>query len=490
MTSPTPPLVVAVVGTDHHPFDRMVRWMDAWAAAHPSVRVVVQYGTSAPPATAEGHDVLPVRALEELLGSATAVVCHGGPGTVMGAREAGHLPIVVARDPVLGEHVDAHQQRFAARLAEVGQVRLAETEDQLSSLLDRALEDAGEFRVDAGADAALAATTAFGGMVDALVGGEPVAGGTDPLRILYIAGWGRSGSTLLDRMLGQLEGVFSCGELRDIWQRGVVEDRLCGCGEVFSACPVWTKVGEEAFGGWDSLDVAEAQRLREKLDRPWSPPVVMTSKATPGSDADVARYVELLTALYHGIQRVTGAKVIVDSSKIPTYALLLRQIPEVDLRVLHLVRDPRGVVFSWQKRVTRADGGGLDQMLRYGTASASARYVFYNLMAHGMRPLRRTPYRFLRYEDLIAEPEANLRQVFAHAGVATPPNALDFLRGHEATLEPNHTVDGNPMRLQQGPIELRIDDGWRTKMPANQRRVVSAITAPLALLYGYRKGAS
>ena len=491
MTSPNKPLVVAVVGTDHHPFNRVVGWLDAWAAAHPAARVVIQYGTSTPPVTAEGHDLLPVQALEELLRAADAVVCHGGPGTIMEAREAGHLPIVVARDPALGEHVDAHQQRFAARVAELGQVFLADTPEELSGLLERALAGDAALRVSAGGDPAASATAAFGAMVQTLVTGEAQAGADQPLRILYIAGWGRSGSTLLDRMLGQVTGVFSCGELRDIWRRGVIENRLCGCGEPFRDCAVWSRVGEEAFGGWDSLDVAEAQRLRDKLDRPWSPPVVMSSKAVPGADADVARYVELLTTLYRAIQQVTGAAVIVDSSKIPTYALLLRQIPQVDLRILHLVRDPRGVVFSWQKQVVRADGDGTDQMLRYGAASASARYVFYNVMAHGMRLLRHTPYQFLRYEDLIADPEPVLRRVLAHAEV-TAPATLAFLKGHEATLNPNHTVDGNPMRLKTGPLTLRVDDGWRGQMESRQRMTVTALTAPLAFLYryGYRRGRS
>jgi UDP-N-acetylglucosamine transferase subunit ALG13 len=487
MTSLPSPLVLAVVGTDHHPFDRMVGWMDAWAATHPAVRVVIQFGSSAAPVTAEGRDFLPVQELAGLLRSASAVVCHGGPGTIMGARDAGHVPIVIARDPSLGEHVDGHQQRFALRAAGSGQVRLASRAEELDELLELALSDADAMRVDGPGEGASAATASFGAMVDALVS-DRSATGHDRLRILYIAGWGRSGSTLLDRLLGQVEGVFSCGELRDIWQRGVVENRLCGCGEPFLDCPVWSKVGEEAFGGWASVDVVEAQRLREKLDRPWSAPVILTSKATPGGDGDVARYVDLLASLYGGIQRVTGASVIVDSSKIPTYALLLRQIPDVDLRILHLVRDPRGVVYSWQKQVVRADGGGRDEMLRYGVVSASARYVFYNLMTDSMRMLRRTPYRFLRYEEFIDQPLPALQGALRHAGLSAP--TLGFLRGHEASMRANHTVDGNPMRLRSGPIELRVDDGWRTGMRPWQRRAVTAITAPLAMAYGYRAGRS
>ena len=72
-----------------------------------------------------------------------------------------------------------------------------------------------------------------------------------PTRVLFISGWGRSGSTLLDRMLSSSLGFFASGELREVWWRGVQENRQCGCGVGFNECPFWRAVGIEAFGGWD-----------------------------------------------------------------------------------------------------------------------------------------------------------------------------------------------------------------------------------------------
>jgi len=192
---------------------------------------------------------------------------------------------------------------------------------------------------------------------------------------------------------------------------------------------------------------------------------------------------------------VTGARVIVDSSKIPTYAMLLRGLPGVDLRVLHLVRDSRGVVFSWQKRVRRTDGadadgsdaGGDDEMFRYGAASASLRYAYYNGLTHALRA-GRVPYRFLRYEDLLAAPERRVRDALAFAGRPAEESELGFLGDGHAELEPNHTVDGNPMRLQQGPVMLKVDDAWRREMGPVDRALVSALTAPLLAAYGYPLG--
>jgi UDP-N-acetylglucosamine transferase subunit ALG13 len=120
-------LVLVMVGTDHHPFDRLVGWADELAERLPGTRVVVQHGASVPPLAAEGHAFLPHDEIVALLAEAAAVVCHGGPGTIMDARTAGHVPFCVPRDPSRGEHVDGHQQRFAALAQQAGVVTRVES---------------------------------------------------------------------------------------------------------------------------------------------------------------------------------------------------------------------------------------------------------------------------------------------------------------------------------------------------------------------------
>lgn len=131
--------VAALVGTDHHPFERLVDWMDASALRHPDVRFVVQHGTTRRPRVAEGQDFLRHDELCRLLADASVVVCHGGPGLIIEAREAGHVPLCLPRDPDHGEHVDGHQQRFAAFLGSVGAVRNLRTRAEFDRELDHAL---------------------------------------------------------------------------------------------------------------------------------------------------------------------------------------------------------------------------------------------------------------------------------------------------------------------------------------------------------------
>jgi UDP-N-acetylglucosamine transferase subunit ALG13 len=132
-------LVLALAGTDHHPFERLVQWVDAAAVRHRDVRFVIQHGVTRPPLVAEGHEFLTHDRLVALLSEASVVVCHGGPGIITEAREAGHVPLCVPRDPHLGEHVDGHQQRFAALVGGAGVVQAVSSLETFHHELDSAL---------------------------------------------------------------------------------------------------------------------------------------------------------------------------------------------------------------------------------------------------------------------------------------------------------------------------------------------------------------
>jgi UDP-N-acetylglucosamine transferase subunit ALG13 len=144
------PLVFVTVGTDHHPYNRLIHWADDWLAAGGAERahVFVQHGTSAPPKIARSRDYLPHKDMQAAIAQSTAVVCHGGPSTIMEMRYKGLVPIVAPRNSALGEHVDDHQIRFARRIAQLGTIRLAETREELFALLDMAIATPDRFRAD------------------------------------------------------------------------------------------------------------------------------------------------------------------------------------------------------------------------------------------------------------------------------------------------------------------------------------------------------
>jgi hypothetical protein len=306
-----------------------------------------------------------------------------------------------------------------------------------------------------------------------------------PTKILFIAGFGRSGSTLLDRMLGQLPGFFSGGEIKYIWQRGVLENQLCGCGTSFDRCPFWRQVGEQAFGGWQPADARRMVGLSRRVDRHRYLVKLLAPGAFPRFSADVRRYAETTGRLYRAIARVAEARVIVDSSIDPPYGLLLRRAPGLEVRVAHLVRDSRGVAFSWGKRVPRPEIIDRPEFMpTYGPIGCGLRWVGDNLLVAAMEQagMKRM---VIRYEDLVAAPLHQLKRLARHAGERESTTDFASIRSWEVDLGTDHTVAGNPMRFHHGTLQLRLDDAWSHAMPSRTRAAVTLLTWPLLRQYGY-----
>jgi len=182
--------------------------------------------------------------------------------------------------------------------------------------------------------------------------GRVVTGGNIQ-RVVYLGGLGRSGTTLLERLLGELPGVCSVGEVVHLWQRGIAEAERCGCGEPLPDCPFWRKVGEIAFGGWGQVDVRRVAELRYAFDRNRYIPLLAAPALYPSFRRGVDEYTDYYARIYAAIADASGCPVVVDSSKHASLAFCLRRRAELDLRVIHVVRDSRAVAFSWTRRVVR-----------------------------------------------------------------------------------------------------------------------------------------
>jgi hypothetical protein len=302
--------------------------------------------------------------------------------------------------------------------------------------------------------------------------------------VLYVGGWGRSGSTLLSHMLGHVDGYVSVGELRYLWQAGVAGDELCGCGQPFSQCEFWTAVGERAFGGWEAVDVDEVLELEAAVLRHRNVPALAVPAMFGGYSDKLRRYAELTERVYAAVAEEAGARVVVDSTKNPPYAYFLRRVAGIDLRVVHLVRDSRGVVYSWMKKVVRPEiTNGNAMFEEFSPGRAAVRWTECNLAFEVLRQLR-TPTVRVRYESLAAEPRAQLERVLD--GLDPGSRELGFLDGGEVEVAADqHSIRGNPMRFEHGRQTVRVDDAWRTQMRRGTRRLVTAVTWPLLLTYGY-----
>ena len=306
--------------------------------------------------------------------------------------------------------------------------------------------------------------------------------------VLYVGGHGRSGSTILAQTLGQLPGFVNVGELWQVWYRGLRENERCGCGQLFYSCEFWRAVGDEAFGGWENVDVDKMVAFRPYLKRPRFVPhyalAAKTNVRTRKMNTMLEECGPILERLYRTIQTVSGADVVVDSSKLFSYAVLLSLLSFADLRVVHLVRDSRAVAYSWRrsKESPAVVGGRLMPRLSPAQASRiwSRQNGSYSLLSNFTRLSR------LRYEDFVDNPHFYLSDLLTKVGFDDEARSLhEVLGGREVSLSLDHTVSGNPDRFRTSSVELQPDEEWKVKMRGVDKNMVTALTAPLLLKYGY-----
>jgi Sulfotransferase family len=305
---------------------------------------------------------------------------------------------------------------------------------------------------------------------------------SDRVKVLYIAGSGRSGSTVLDNILGQIDGFCSVGELRYIWERGLIEDRLCGCGERVHECPFWRAALTEAFGAPDAVDPLRMMRLQQLGTRVRHVPQMIRGAAGRTLVAKMGEYPATMGQLYRGIHTASGCRVIVDSSKLPAYGHVVSHLPEVDLYVVHLVRDPRATAYSWLRKKAAPDRKE-GMMQRQRPLHAAALWTVWNWTTERLWGADPSRYLLVRYEDFVRMPRSVVERIVSFLGEKT--DELPFVDDTTVRLAPTHTVAGNPSRFKTGDVALRPDDEWTRKMDLAQRLVVTTVAGPLLGRYGY-----
>lgn len=304
----------------------------------------------------------------------------------------------------------------------------------------------------------------------------------DKIKVLYIAGWGRSGSTILGNILGELEGFVNVGELCKLWDFGLKRNWLCGCGVPFKECDFWSGIVREEFGCIDHVDLRgliESGKVRSRYR-------YIPFMYLPGGGSVLRCFLKSFwkkqEAAYRRINEVTQSRVIVDSSKNPVYAFGLGRIPSIELYVVHLIRDPRATAYSLlRKKLNTHTGRYVGRNIN--PLRTIAEWIISNVASERM--LKFVPNRCLkiRYEEFVRMPKETIRSIVDMVGESN--SDFPFVDNRRVELSVQHTVAGNLNRFQIGIVELRPDDEWKIKMKQRDKHVVTAITWPLLLRYGY-----
>jgi hypothetical protein len=297
----------------------------------------------------------------------------------------------------------------------------------------------------------------------------------DP-QVLYVAGWGRSGSTLLDALLAERTDALSLGELERFWDLSF-RKQLCECGQTFQHCVFWSDVMATVREQlpMDDVHAARAEhlrftrfaRLRLRLPaRSWEPAWKTVWDAQ--------------RLLYERITDASGRHVLIDSSKtplIPFFAARSAYRCE-GFRMVQLVRHPCAVAFSWSNPKLLPSGKPMNE--RHGPFSSAANWSLRNHVAKQARKMMRDRACLLRYEDFIDDVDGTIDMLANQLECST----RDDSRAEEPSNGVGHAIGGNSSRSSRTSINR--DDRWKQSMGLGPRAFVWLSTGWFARKYGYR----
>jgi len=279
--------------------------------------------------------------------------------------------------------------------------------------------------------------------------------------LVYIAGSGRCGSTLLDQILNNSPYITALGEIHRLTWQIVTEWEPCCCGKPVSECPFWRKVEAEAQ---TMLGVCDEPLLRTR-----DPMIV------PGKVSFVGTLVQALSLFqggramyqfaarvfapaheeavrhsmmwYEAVRRVTGCPLILDSTKDARRMKLLYFAAPRQFRLIYMVRDGRAVAASAIRR------------LGVSMREAARRWVWRNkislLCQRGIPPEQKIK---VRYEQLCTDQETIVGRVCRFLGVPFEPDMLVLRKAD------SHSIGGNPMRFRQQEAQIHLDERWRREL--------------------------
>jgi hypothetical protein len=301
----------------------------------------------------------------------------------------------------------------------------------------------------------------------------------DHVTVLCITGWCRNGSTIIGNVLNEVPGFMHVGELHFLWKNawGRGANSKCGCGALLTECPFWSARIAELMPAPAKLadfaaEVTGRQRAYVRTRHTWR--VLRRGPDRPGLRA----HADLMSRTYRQIARASGARVIVDTSKIPGEAALLPYLDGVSPYFVHLVRDPRAVAESWREPK--------QYVYSMSAARSTAYWHGFNRASAAITRRYRDRSVLVRYEDFIIDPAAVIARLLALCGADPLANPVE---GRAIDLGVNHTVTGNPDRFLSGVTELRrTDDRWRTGLSRRARLACVVLAWPLFSRYGYRRG--
>lgn len=303
-------------------------------------------------------------------------------------------------------------------------------------------------------------------------------------KVIYVLGPGRSGTGVLGRLLSTIDGAVFAGELRRLWSRGLRPGRTCACGRPHAKCAVWSKllVPGATFAEPSLNEIGRIQKKVAPEHLGWRSALRLRRLSAPPPPATAAgRYLAAYTDLHTAFARVSGATVVIDSSKSAADAALLAVRPNVTTYVVQILRDPRGVAFSLQNHSANSAGLGQHAL----ALRAAMRWVAKHLTNEAIRRRYGSERSILlRYEQLVEDPRGTVDAVAKLVGLPSP--VVDLAPGVPIRVPEVHGPDGSKRRrFVTTEVVLQLDTRWQKELHPLDRFLVTLLTYPLLRRYGY-----
>lgn len=321
-------------------------------------------------------------------------------------------------------------------------------------------------------------------------------------QLVYIAGSGHSGSTLLDMLLGGHDQMSDLGEVHRLSMAACKSSKpfLCTCGESVRECFFWNKVAQELQALLDVNDPdilekhpttcaknAEVTNDGEYLRKPQKAKrypislnrvaMVIGSKKLQSLlslvSEDVRRHKAIIRnslLVYEAVRRAWDTPIIIDSTKNPARLKGLYLAADDGFHVLHLIRDGRAVAYSRMRRT----GLSITRCARIWVAEQRKLKLV-------LLTVPKNLITQVHYEDLATKPEQELARICRVLGIDYQPSMLRF------RSDDRHSIGGNPMRFKEGEIQVRFDERWRREMRREDIETFQKIGGKVNRSYGYRE---